>query len=106
MSKALAPLPQTMPVSTGPYDSTFVPSQIVPSPTALHVCHGSGGGLSVCVTGCPAMPADARASAPAAQTLAIVRNERMVLLLSGSAGFVATDLPPSPRRRPPARLRR
>src|SRR5947208_1970239 len=46
MSNALAPLPQAMPWSTRTCDSMFLPSQIVPFPTALHVCHERGGGLS------------------------------------------------------------
>src|SRR6266852_6265378 len=85
MSNALAPLPHTMPLSTGPYDSTLVPSQIVPSPTALQVCHGGGGGLSCCVTGWPAKPAVVATSA-ATQTLARTRIERMVVLLSEADG--------------------
>src|SRR5207302_7122999 len=82
MSKAVGPLPQTMPVSPGPSDSTFVPSQIVPFPTALHVCHGGGGGLSGCVTGWPATPAETGMRAPAAQTLTRKRNGRTAVLLS------------------------
>src|SRR2546427_12999359 len=82
MSNAFAPLPHTMPLSTGPYDSTLVPSQIVPFPTALHVCHGGGGGLSGCVTGWPATPAETGMRAPAAQTLTRKRNGRTAVLLS------------------------
>src|SRR6266849_2871272 len=85
MSNAFAPLPQTIPVSIGPYDSTLVPSQIVPSPTALQVCQGGGGGLSGCVTGWPAWPPLAPASA-APQTVARTRIERMVVLLSEADG--------------------
>src|SRR6266852_5156392 len=85
MSNALAPLPHTMPLSTGPYDSTLVPSQIVPSPTALQVCHGGGGGLSCCVTGWPAKPAVVATSA-ATETVARTRIERMVVLLSEADG--------------------
>src|SRR5713101_4828797 len=85
MSNALAPLPQTMPVSYGPSDSTLVPSQIVPSPTALQVCHGGGGGLSGCVTGWPARPAVVATSA-ATETVAQTRIKRMVVLLSEADG--------------------
>src|SRR3954447_7745160 len=81
MSNAFAPLPQTMPVSYGPSDSTLVPSQIVPSPTALQVCHGGGGGLSGCVTGWPARPPVAGAGA-APEIIARTRIERMVVLPS------------------------
>src|SRR5713101_1344433 len=48
ISKVSEPLPHTIPVSIGPYDTTRAPSQIVPFPTALQVSNAGGGGLSAC----------------------------------------------------------
>jgi hypothetical protein len=46
MSRVPAPLPQAIPVSSGPYDSVRAPSQMTRFPTVLQVSN-DGGGLSV-----------------------------------------------------------
>src|SRR5947207_12916252 len=94
ISKASAPRPQTMPVSTGLSTRVRAPSQIAPLPTAWHVKNDGGGGLRGGRTGGSAKAALGGSRAiPARNTIASsVRNLRAIVVLLVSSSWLASPV--------------
>src|SRR6184192_3806558 len=82
MSNAPAPVPHTIPVSTGYSARRRAPEQMVPSPTVLQMRNGGGGGFSS--SGAGGAP-----SAPGARARA-----RALIAPATSAGLLKLDTDP------------
>ena len=62
------------------------PSQMNPFPTVLQVSNDGGGGVRVCVTGCPAAAGPALASVNAARPTARMAGALMSLVMVRNGG--------------------
>src|SRR5436190_9853192 len=82
ISKALGPLPQIMPVSSGPKETMRLPWQIVTFSPALQVSNDGGGGLSSCAAaGWTATKANAIRDSSRTKRQLVTRKSFIVKLL-------------------------